>query len=173
MKNQLEDFIKDNRPAFDNKEPSGRVWEGIEKSITPATSIWNSVTIWRAAAVIFMTLSAYLLIPKETPKPIAKADDSVLTDFQDVESFYVSEISNKVSLINGFENNEGLNGFTHNFQQLDAMYMVLKEEMKNSPSTKVKEALVLNLLIQIDLLNKQLDKLDKGEEKEKVEEKIS
>ncbi len=167
MKNKLEDFIKDNRPAFDTKEPSDRVWNGIEKSIAPTTSIWNSVTIWRAAAVIFMVLSAYLLIPKEKPNQLAKADDKVLTDFKDVESFYVSEISNKVSLINGFENNEGLNGFTHNFQQLDAMYMVLKEEMKNSPSTKVKEALVLNLLIQIDLLNKQLDKLDNGEEKEK------
>ena len=30
-----------------------------------------------------------------------------------------------------------------------------------------------NLLIQIDLLNKQLDKLDPGEEQEKVDEKIS
>ena len=120
-----------------------------------------------------MALSAYLMIPKETPEQLAKADEKVLTDFQDVESFYVNEISDKVSLINGFENNEGLNGFTHNFQQLDAMYMVLKEEMKNSPSTKVKEALVLNLLIQIDLLNKQLDKLDPGEEQEKVDEKIS
>ncbi len=173
MKNQLEDFIKDNRPAFDNKEPSDRVWTGIEKSITPTFSIWNSVTIWRAAAVIFMALSVYLLIPKESSNQLAETEDQVLTDFQDVESFYVTEISNKVSLINGFENNEGLNGFTQNFQQLDAMYMVLKEEMKNSPSTKVKEALVLNLLIQIDLLNKQLDKLDKGEETEKVEEKIS
>jgi len=173
MKNQLENFIKSNRPAFDNKEPSDRVWNGIEKSISPTASIWNSVTVWRAAAVIFMALSAYLMIPKETPEQLAKADEKVLTDFQDVESFYVNEISDKVSLINGFENNEGLNGFTHNFQQLDAMYMVLKEEMKNSPSTKVKEALVLNLLIQIDLLNKQLDKLDPGEEQEKVDEKIS
>ena len=172
MKDQLEDFIRDNRPAFDNKEPSGRVWKGIEKAILPSQSIWNSVTVWRAAAVIFMALSVYLMVPKET-QSITKTEDRVLTDdFKDVESFYVSEISNKVSLIDRFDGNEGLNGFTQNFQQLDAMYMVLKEEMKNRPSEQVKEALVLNLLIQIDLLNKQLDKLDHSDKK-KDEEKIS
>ena len=177
MKDQLEEFIKDNRPAFDNREPSGRVWKGIERAIMPGQSFWNSVSVWRAAAVLFMALSVYLMIPKETgPAATAKtasAEEKVLTDFQDVESFYVSEISSKVSLIDRFEGNEGLNGFTQNFQQLDAMYMVLKEEMKNHPSAKVREALVLNLLIQIDLLNKQLDKLDHQEDKKKAEESVS
>lgn len=173
MKDQLEDFIKDNRPAFDNREPSGRVWNAIEKAIVPSGSIWNSVTIWRAAAIIFMMLSITLLIPKESNNKLAKTNDQVLTDFKDVESFYVAEISSKVSLIDRFGGNEGLNGFTQNFQQLDAMYMVLKEEMKNRPSAKVKEALVLNLLIQIDLLNKQLDKLDSGKKEKENDEKIS
>jgi hypothetical protein len=173
MKDQLEDFIKDNRPAFDNKEPSSQVWKRIEKAIIPSNSIWNSVTLWRAAAVIFMMLSIYLMIPESVQDQLSKSDDKVLTDFQDVESFYVAEISNKVSLIDRFDGSEGLNGFTQNFQQLDAMYMVLKEEMKNRPSAKVKEALVLNLLIQIDLLNKQLDKLDSGEKEKESDEKIS
>ena len=172
MKDQLEEFIKENRGAFDNREPSGNVWKGIERAIRPGHSIWNSVSIWRAAAVIFMALSAYLMIPgKDTP--LALQDEKVLTDFKDVESFYVSEISSKVRLIDRFEGSEGLNGFTQNFQQLDAMYMVLKEEMKNHPSAKVREALVLNLLIQIDLLNKQLDKLDHQEEKKNGEEQVS
>lgn len=163
MKDILEEFIKRNKEQFDDKEPSSKVWMGVKEAIMPSTSIWNSVMVWRAAAVIFMALSLYLLIPKNYNELLAKTntEENVLTDFQDVEKFYVTEISNKVSMINGFDvENEGLNGYTQNFQQLEAMYMVLKEEMKNSPSVKVKEALVLNLLIQIDLLNKQLDKLD-------------
>jgi hypothetical protein len=39
--------------------------------------------------------------------------------------------------------------------------MILKEEMKSQPSEKVKDALVLNLLVRINLLNQQLYKLDK------------
>jgi uncharacterized protein YfkK (UPF0435 family) len=176
MKDQLEEFIKKNRSQFDDREPSAQVWMGVKEAITPSISLWNSVMVWRAAAVIFMALSLYLLIPKNDNVQLANAnaEENVLTDFQDVEKFYVTEISNKVSMINGFDvDNEGLNGYTQNFQQLEAMYMVLKEEMKTSPSVKVKEALVLNLLIQIDLLNKQLDKLDNGKEKEKSDEKIS
>jgi hypothetical protein len=53
------------------------------------------------------------------------------------------------------------------------MYNVLKEEMKTSPSQKVKDALVLNLLVRIDLLNQQLHKLEKeykkGEDKKPKE----
>jgi hypothetical protein len=64
-------------------------------------------------------------------------------------------------MIDDFKKNEGLNGFTQDFQQLEAMYMILKEEMKTQPSQKVKDALVLNLLVRINLLNQQLYKLDK------------
>jgi hypothetical protein len=159
MKDQLEDFVNKNRSAFDDKEPSGKVWDQIETSL-PArkVSLWNSVVIWRAAAVVFMALSIYLLIPENT-RPV---NDVALKEFNDVEAFYVEQISEKVQLIDEFQRNEGLNGFTHDFKQLEAMYMVLKEEMKNQPSQKVKDALVLNLLVRIDLLNQQLHSLEKG-----------
>jgi hypothetical protein len=45
------------------------------------------------------------------------------------------------------------------------MYQVLKLEMEKRPSADVKDALVLNLLVRIDLLNQQLNKLDKQPEK--------
>jgi hypothetical protein len=44
------------------------------------------------------------------------------------------------------------------------MYQVLKTEMRQRPSQDVKDALVLNLLVRIDLLNQQLNKLDRREE---------
>src|SRR5687768_7384107 len=142
MKDQLEDFVRQNRNAFDDKEPSGKVWSRIERSIgLSGTTFWNSVVIWRAAAILFMALSVYLLIPKNTQP---KQNDLALKEFTDVEQFYVQEISEKTQLILEFRKNEGMNGFTNDFQQLEAMYMVLKEEMKNRPSSKVKDALVLN-----------------------------
>lgn len=160
MKDRLEEFIRDNRAAFDDKEPSDKVWRNINASLSfKRTGVWNSLMLWRAAAVIFMVLSGYLLIPKNTATPIAK--DNASSEFDDVEAFYIRQISEKVEMIDEFQKSEGLNGFTHDFQQLEAMYMVLKEEMKTSPSQKVKDALVLNLLVRIDLLNQQLHKLEK------------
>jgi len=96
-----------------------------------------------------------------------QASSISLNEFHDVEAFYIQEISDKVKLIDNFKRADGLNGFTHDFHQLEAMYMVLKEEMKASPSDKVKDALVLNLLIRIDLLNQELHKLERERKSDK------
>lgn len=171
MKDQLENFMQENREKFDDQQPSERVWKNIEDSMGfSKSSVWNSLTLWRAAAVVFMALSAYLLVPKNAANP---SHDLALKEFNDVESFYVKQISEKVELIDDFQRNEGLNGFTQDFQQLEAMYMVLKEEMRTRPSQKVKDALVLNLLVRIDLLNQQLHKLEKEYGKDKSEEQSS
>ncbi|HYG19519.1 MAG TPA: hypothetical protein VD816_11355 [Ohtaekwangia sp.] len=159
MKDQLEDFIRENRNAFDDQEPPAKVWKNIAGSFRNGRNgWWNSVGIWRAAAIVFMAITVYLLVPKNTTPPNAEL---ALKEFTDVEAFYVQQISEKVDLIDAFQKNEGLNGFTQDFKQLEAMYMVLKEEIKTRPSKKVKDALVLNLLVRIDLLNQQLGKLEK------------
>jgi len=178
MKDQLEDFVHRNRAAFDDKEPSDRVWKNIHAATQPGsrTTVWNSLMLWRAAAVVFMALSGYLLYQKTNAKPAVS--EVAANEFRDVERFYINQISEKVQLIDEFQRNEGLNGFTQDFQQLEAMYSVLKEEMKTHPSQKVKDALVLNLLIRIDLLNQQLHALEKKEDesykdkKEKKEESV-
>ena len=145
------------------------MWTGIDASLgLRRTSVWNSVALWRAAAAIFMVLCGYLLIPKTSGTSIAKDNSSA--EFDDVEAYYFRQISEKVEMIDEFQKSEGLNGFTHDFQQLEAMYMVLKEEMKTSPSQKVKDALVLNLLVRIDLLNQQLHKLEKEYKKDNYQE---
>jgi hypothetical protein len=160
MKDQLDDFIRKNRPGFDDKEPSEKVWKNIQASMNfSSRGLWNSVVLWRAAAVVFMVISAYLMVPKQILKP--QTSDVAASEFNDVEAFYFRQISEKVELIDGFQRNDGLNGFTQDFKQLEAMYMILKEEMKLSPSQKVKDALVLNLLVRINLLNQQLSRLDK------------
>jgi hypothetical protein len=169
MKDELEDFVRKNREAFDDQDPPERVWKNIEASVPlRSQGLWNSLTLWRAAAVIFMALTVYLLIPRLQN---AKTTDLALKEFNDVEAFYVQQISEKVEMIDGFQKNEGLNGYTQDFKQLEAMYMVLKEEMKTQPSQKVKDALVLNLLVRIDLLNQQLHKLEKDGEKEEKKDK--
>ena len=173
MKDSLEDFISRNREAFDDKEPPEKVWKNIDAGSLPRSiGLWNSLLLWRAAAVVFMVLSVYLMIPetRDTSKDISA---SQATEFNDVEAFYFKQISEKVEMIDEFQKSEGLNGFTQDFHQLEAMYMVLKEEMKTRPSDKVKDALVLNLLVRIDLLNQQLHKLENEYKSDKQPEEDS
>ena len=58
-------------------------------------------------------------------------------------------------------------------QRLDAMYEVLKQELKKNPSKELKDALTLNLLIRIDLLNNQLQAVEElNDEKESMEQSV-
>ncbi len=162
MKDQLEDFIRQNKVAFDDKEPSEKNWNKISNKLFESVSLWNNLMVWRVAAVILLGFCIYLALPKLQDR---KENAIALNEFKDIELFYISQIANKVDQLEGHRGPEGgLNGFTHDFQQLEAMYQVLKDEMKTHPSQKVKDALVLNLLVQIDLLNQQLHKIEKGDD---------
>jgi hypothetical protein len=164
-KDQLEDYIRSNREAFDDKTPPSSVWDKINSSMhtTHATSWWNNVTIWRAAAILFMAMSVYLIIPAKPSDDNAKL---ALKEFGDVEAFYIREISQKEELIEAIAEGSQPEEFTQDLHQLEAMYLVLKEEMKTRPSKKVKDALVLNFLVRINLLNQQLHKLEEEYEEE-------
>ncbi|MFZ2906486.1 MAG: hypothetical protein WAZ98_09815 [Cyclobacteriaceae bacterium] len=168
---QLEKFVHQNRSAFDDKEPSRKVWSSIHRNLFGTVAVWNSVVVWRVAAALLLGLCIYLAIPRvfeQRDKTLA------LHEFHDVERFYISQISDKIDQIKQSKGDEtGLNGFTHDFQQLEAMYQVLKEEMKVRPNQKVKDALVLNLLVQIDLLNQQLHQIETVEKQAKEEVEIA
>ncbi|HTF21035.1 MAG TPA: hypothetical protein VK658_23330 [Chryseolinea sp.] len=172
MKDELEDFIRKNRRSFDDRELPRDAWTNIRANLAFQTpSLWNSVAIWRAAAILFMVTTGYFLVSMTlTRQGHAKeqlASAVTLDEFRDVEQFYTEQISEKVKLISNFKRADGLNGFTHDFHQLEAMYNVLNEQMKSNPSEKVKDALVLNLLVRIDLLNQQLHKLERENKTEK------
>jgi hypothetical protein len=157
MKDNLEEFIRANRASFDTREPSEKGWDRIdtELKLKSHVSNWNSVVLWRAAAVIFFGLSLYLLIPRQY---FGSESNIALKEFKEVEAYYSNEIYQKVKLIEEISSKDQGNQYTEDLHQLDAMYQVLKEEMKSHPSKKVKDALVLNLMVRINLLNQQLER---------------
>lgn len=162
-KDALKKFTEDHRDLFDDKLPSEKNWTKIARSLFTGqtVSLWNSVSLWRAAAAVLLGLSIYLSMPDHGQVPTVQAQQ----DFIDIETFYSTEISEKVALIS----DEGLfadDSFTQDLQKLEAMYTVMSEEMKKHPSDKVKDALVLNMLVRIDLLNQQIQKLEESKRAE-------
>ena len=165
MKESIEDFIRKNRTNFDVHEPSEKVWKRLDNHFFKDHGRrWSQPLYWwRAAAILFFSLSLFLFLKS---LPVSQDQAITLQEFSAVEKYYDQQIAEKVSLIEDFYVTEGLNGFTHDFQQLEAMYNVLKEEMSLRPTQRVRDALELNLLIQIDLLNQHLHQLDKKKEKD-------
>lgn len=163
MNDSLNDFIKENRAAFDSKE-APEIWNAIEPNLRSKQKWYNTVSFWRAAAIVLFGISSFMLANSLFTKNNAcKESLSAQKEFGDLESFYSSQISEKMDLVQRFQNQTGQteDDITQNIQKLEAMYQVLKDEMKKRPTQDVKDAMVLNLLVRIDLLNQQLDKLDK------------
>ncbi len=166
MKDSLKEFVDKNREAFDDKSPKESAWKFISAKLPQmkSVSLWNSVRIWRAAAVLLMGLSTFLLLNNvraRMERPSDRISNQQLQgEFKDVESFYSNEIAKKVALIDDFGGPFESGRFTQDFEKLDAMYQVLREQMKTSPSEKVRDALILNILVRIDLLNQQIKRLE-------------
>lgn len=155
MKDELKDFIEQNRDAFDTKEVPEKVWLNVSQHLFGRQTFWQPIRYWQAAAVLFFALSSFLYLQDR----VGVQQQASMKEFKATEAFYIEEISEKMKMIHSV-NASDLNGFTQDFQQLEAMYMVLKEEMNNKPSEKVKDALILNLIIRINLLNKQLQEVE-------------
>lgn len=158
----LEKFIESNRKAFDMETPGDHNRRAIERRLF-GISLWNNVHVWRAAAVLLLGACVMIWMnPPATEKlNVARNGNQ---DFSDVERFYAAQISEKSAMIS----DEGLfadDNFSQDIQKLEAMYNVLAEEMKKHPSDKVKDALVLNMLVRIDLLNQQIAKLEETRKK--------
>ncbi|MCA4899454.1 MAG: hypothetical protein ACK514_10785 [Bacteroidota bacterium] len=174
MSHSLKDFVNANREQFDDKTPRASAWGKIEAALNQGkTSWWNSVTMWRAAAIILFGVSGYLLGTHQSKPTLATRQLS--SEFKDLDAFYNDQIIEKAEMVSQFqrERGEGDDEVTQNLQKLEAMYQVLKEQMKKRPTQDVKDALVLNLLVRIDLLNQQLKKLDTTQpEKEQPSENV-
>ncbi len=171
MKDLLKDFVDENRDGFDVRQPQEAAWKKIESSLpSKSVSLWNSVSLWRAAAILFFGVSGYLLFAPQGIRNNKMERAQIKGEFKDLEVFYSNQIVEKKELVNKFQAETGLteDEVTQNLQKLEAMYQVLKEEMESQPTQDVKDALVLNLLVRIDLLNQQLNKLDRRDAKEKM-----
>lgn len=169
MQDDLKKLIESNREAFDTKIPREKVWQNVKASLS-TKSMWrnNSLRYWQAAAVLLLTINLGFLYNYFSERSIP----SNVADFKNTEAFYQSMIADKMDIIQA--NQSDLNGFTSDFQQLEAMYAVLQEEFQNRPSEKVKDAMILNLLVRINLLNKQLQEVEEKEKgKEQNEERQS
>ncbi len=167
MNDPLKEYIRQNRAAFDSRLPSDKVWNSIESSLPEMKqrSLWNSLIVWRVASVLFLSVSIYLFSTRSVSTVKKSEVAKMQNEFSDQELFYNDQIAEKVAFIDDFANADEQDQFTQDFQKLDAMYQVLREEMKTKPTEKVRDALILNMLIRIDLLNQQIKRLEDSNKK--------
>ncbi|MEO9870068.1 hypothetical protein [Ekhidna sp.] len=154
MGDQLEKFIINNRGEFDNDSPSDKVWSSIDQKLGKKRAEWS--TIWKVVAVLFMVSTIILVIDKG----ITKMDEGpVLSDeFNQAEDYYVTLISQRKQAIKEQLTPEQQEEFLTEIDQLDSMYLELKDTYQtNASNDRIMDAMISNLQLRLDILNKQLD----------------
>jgi hypothetical protein len=173
----LERFVRDNREAFDNLDPSPALWDrigtaiGEEKKDTTRV-IRMSWARWAVAATLFLALAGtagFLFFNRasEGQVPLAKNESNTVDplvsqidpQYAQLVSQFTGIIETKQAELRKIEKDdpELYNKFSGDIHKLDSAYQVLRSTLNANPNTEqLLEAMISNLQMQIDLLNQQL-----------------
>lgn len=157
MKNQLEDFIRANKTDFDIQEAPKSIWNNIQRVLFESSKTAHLLRYWQAAAILFFSLFIWLFVQFKV-QDYAQSESS---EFKEAVSFYSSQIDEKFRQVNNQEANDL---YLEDLKNLEVMYALLKEELKQRPSVSVKDAMILNLMLRDSLLNRQLQAIEKAKE---------
>ncbi len=159
MNDKLEKFIKSHRAEMDHKEPRPDLWIEIANEMSSEKkqrNLTKSFVWWRAAAILLLFITSLMVLEKFVSAPEEK-EVVMSEDLIEAESFYVDLISQKKEeVIMLSEDLELGDEFVQEINTLDSMYHILKQDLKNGNKENIADAMILNLQLRIEVLNKQL-----------------
>jgi len=156
MKDQLEDYIRDNREAFDDAVPSLKVWAAIDKELSTQTTSDTKATgrrfpLWRvmtmAASVVLLLgvgaiLGSQLNFGNGSKESLA-SDSEVSREVEDMKSYYETEIKNKEAKLVHYNERKNI---APDLAQIDEHLEELAEELRFVPAGS--EEQVINAMIE-------------------------
>ncbi len=156
MGDQFEKFIMKNKDAFNEAEPSDKVWHRVTKKLDKKQSYLSIA--WKVAAMLFMASTIYLIIDKNNE---SGAGPVLSHEFEQAEDYYVNLISLKKQELKEKLTPEDQEQFIADIDLLDSMYLELKKTYQiNASNDRVVDAMISNLQIRLNVLNKQLEILE-------------
>ncbi len=178
---KLEKFIQDNREEFDSEEPRDELWQNITRELKPEVKITkgkSGFNFWKIAAIILLLVSFTLVLDKyylQKGTESISAESYLTNEFQEAESFYLNLVSEKKeALEQQFKNDPELKReFLSEVEGLDQQYNQLKSDLKLGNQDEILDAMIINLQLRIEILNRQLEILENLNEKERENEDIN
>ncbi|MBV6655559.1 MAG: hypothetical protein KI786_17445 [Mameliella sp.] len=162
-RDQFEQFIHDNRDAFDSDVPELKVWGGIRQEIDHRKH--RRLILWRvagAAAAVFgllfcgAALGGYLTTA--SPAAIVALDD-VGAQYAAQEAAYQEEIQQKYQQLVSLEQ---AGAVQQDLQRLDATIAELRAELQGAPPNKAEDIvkhLLENYRAKVYILERVLDRI--------------
>jgi hypothetical protein len=161
--NNFEDFIRQHRPAFEEKGPGPGVWAKLEKELKPPKRgvVQMFARHWLKAAVVLVLVVNSVVIFQFLQ--MKKAQQSMLSpEVQDAKMYYTSQIEQRLTAIKAYPSSVvGLDSSASKELELrNETYQVLEAELIQNPGNeRIKAAMIHYYQLKMELLDKILDEL--------------
>jgi len=169
----LEKLAKESRDQFDTGVPSNNVWSRINHGLErDGASSWKR-NLWKYAAILFLVSTVVLLTDRLGVRSSESVQTAEASDFDQIEHYYTQLIEEKQDLLTTYESEALEESFRNDLDQLDDLYAELKDQFENDiGDQKVKDAMIINLKIRLDILSRQIEILEKLNDSEDESQEI-
>ncbi len=169
MSDNIEKFINNNRPEFDDRQPPEKVWKAVSNHMDgDKKQNGRRISIWRftrIAAASIVLVAAGILIGlnyNKTSKP--DAFHQLYPEFAETELFYKKQVMIKEAELANYKYDPTIDD---DLKQLDKIFEDLKKELSNTPVSKreqVIDAMVNNYRTKISILERVLERIQSAKE---------
>lgn len=190
MNDKLKQFIDEHREAFDDEQPGDAVLKKIQEQLPGQTPVKKLVFPWRklaAAAAILLLIATvlYYILPgraKPDVPPVVNNPGPAIEENTDlVDPVFARQFTQYREMI-GLQQSELkqlekeypqlYHQFVTDMNELDSSYQALKLKLPANPNRELLlEAMLQNLQLQSELLNRQLLIIKEIKQKNKQYEK--
>jgi hypothetical protein len=164
---RLEEFIKENRPEFDQFEPSDKVWKNIDKATRPSKIRRLNTPLFRIAAALVLavlfTVVFYQTKVKTQGGYAGRIEDPELRELVEAEAYYAHQVNGKLKEIRKcyYTNPELKEEIETDLTELQEMYNELKGDLRENISNKtVIEAMIDNNRTRLKLVDEVLEQIN-------------
>jgi hypothetical protein len=169
MSDRLEDFVKQQREQFDLREPDPSIWLQINPANVPVVKERRSMRWLRVAAAVAIifagsTAGIYFLTGQQAETD--QLSNQLYLEIQETEQYYSQMVSQRYDELKPFltENPGAAKMLTSDMEELDEVYLELKEDLKDNVSNpEVIEAMILNYRVKLEILEDLLNQLNEKE----------
>ncbi|MCB0641671.1 MAG: hypothetical protein KDC44_08525 [Phaeodactylibacter sp.] len=159
---KLEQFIAQNREAFDDGMPGLKVWASVERELDQGKP--NRTIIVRylkvAAAAVFLLMAggvagSYVFHQQNVPTSLA----DISPEYAEVESYYNQQVNQKLNQLVAYRHVDVVEA---DLKQLDQIMQDLWKELQEAPAgteEQIIEAMIDNYKVKLEILERVLEKV--------------
>ncbi len=161
----IEQFINDNREAFDDATPSLKVWAGIDKTLGAERPQAKRVFMWSkariAASVVALIAVGALFgsyLTRVNDQEVVASAEMLSPELLETEQYYSSEVQKRYAKLANYQYDKSVD---QDLKQIDQIMDELRADLAEVPKGK-EEEIISNLIksyqTKIRILERVLDR---------------